>query len=232
MKPVFDLVIFDCDGVLVDSEMLSASVLMQQLSELGIALTFDEFRIDFLGRGFASASARLKARTGRDLPADFADTYFVRLNRLFATDLKAMAGVETVLQKLVVPHCVASSSIPPRLDFSIKVCGLEQFFGPYVYSAAMVKQAKPAPDLFLHAAREHDVAPSRCLVIEDSALGVQAAQAAGMTVWHFAGGAHVKAGYTLPEDITPDDVVLDMQVLYQRFCDAGLCSAELVARQF
>jgi HAD superfamily hydrolase (TIGR01509 family) len=225
MSPAFDLVIFDCDGVLIDSEMLSASVLMQQLSEFGIKLSFEEFRYDFLGRGFASASERLKARTGRELPPDFAAQYFKRLNDLFATDLRPMAGVQAVLDSLVVPCCVASSSIPPRLDFSIRVCGLDRFFGSHVYSAAMVANAKPAPDLFLHAAKQHHIEPSRCLVLEDSELGVRAAQSAGMTVWHFAGGAHVKAGYALPEDVRPDAVVNDMTQLLQVFRDMGLCAS-------
>jgi HAD superfamily hydrolase (TIGR01509 family) len=229
MPPDFDLVIFDCDGVLIDSEMLSASVLMQQLSELGIALSFDEFRDDFLGRSFLSASARLKARTGFDLPSDFSGTYFKRLNALFATDLKPMEGVEDVLDKLIVPHCVASSSIPPRLDFSIRICGLDQYFGSHIYSAAMVKQPKPAPDLFNYAAKAHNVKPARCLVIEDSELGVRAALAAGMTVWHFAGGAHIKAGYRLPPDLHGHCTVQNMAELALLFREAGLFSADAVA---
>jgi HAD superfamily hydrolase (TIGR01509 family) len=225
MTPSFDLVIFDCDGVLVDSEVLSAKVLMQQLEEIGIPLDFDTFRTEFLGRNFASAAARLKARTGRDLPPNFAGDYFIRLNKLFATELKPMRGIEDVLNSIIVPHCVASSSIPPRLDFSIRVCGLEKFFGTRIYSAAMVKHAKPAPDLFLHAARECGVEPSKCLVLEDSELGVRAAQAASMTVWHFAGGAHVKAGYALPLDIKPDRIVHDMHELQRIFQASGLCRA-------
>jgi HAD superfamily hydrolase (TIGR01509 family) len=230
-KPVrpFDLVIFDCDGVLVDSEMLSAQVLMAQLSEIGIALSFDDFRQDFLGRGFKSAAERLKARTGHSLPADFPQHYFQRLNVLFATELKPMAGVEKVLAHMAIEHCVASSSIPPRLDFSLRVCGLEQHFGKAVYSAVMVENAKPAPDLFLHAAKAHDVAPSRCLVLEDSEMGVRAARAANMAVWHFAGGAHVKAGYALPENVKADRVVQDMDELYAVFAEAGICSHQRVA---
>jgi HAD superfamily hydrolase (TIGR01509 family) len=229
--PIFDLVIFDCDGVLVDSEMLSAKVLMNQLAELGIALSLEEFRHDFLGRSFASAAMQLRDRTGHALPEHFARDYFIRLNTLFATDLKPMAGVERVLKTMVVPHCVASGSIPPRLDFSLKVCGLDTHFGSNVYSAAIVKNAKPAPDLFLHAAGAHGVLPSRCLVLEDSEMGVMAAHAAGMTVWHFAGGSHVKAGQILPPDIHVDRVVLDMAEVLQLFLAAGLCDDSSVAPQ-
>jgi HAD superfamily hydrolase (TIGR01509 family) len=218
-----DLVIFDCDGVLVDSELLSARVLIEQLAELGIDLSVEQFRREFLGRSFASASHQLKQRTGRDLPANFAPDYFVRLNALFATDLKPMAGVEKVLETLTVQNCVASGSIPPRLDFSLRVCGLDTHFGSHVYSAALVKNAKPAPDLFLHAASAQNVLPSRSLVLEDSEMGVRAAHAAGMQVWHFAGGSHVKAGQVLPPDLQVDRVVHDMQEVYQLFRASGLC---------
>ncbi len=218
-----ELVIFDCDGVLVDSEMLSAKVLMGQLAQLGIDLTLEQFRAEFLGRSFASAAKQLKARTGHELPLNFAPDYFVRLNALFATDLKPMAGVMQVLESLVVQNCVASGSIPPRLDFSLKVCGLDTHFGSRVYSAAVVENAKPAPDLFLHAAAAHGVSPARCLVLEDSEMGVRAARAANMTVWHFAGGSHVKAGHTLPADLHVDRVVQDMAEVLRLFRDAGLC---------
>ncbi len=229
--PAFDLVIFDCDGVLVDSEMLSAQVLMGQLDELGIGLTVEQFRSEFLGRSFASAAAQLKTRTGRDLPDNFAPNYFMRLNALFATDLKPMPGVKDVLKSLKVQHCVASGSIPPRLDFSLKVCGLDTHFGSRVYSAAVVKNAKPAPDLFQHAAVAHGVSASRCLVLEDSEMGVRAAHAAGMEVWHFAGGAHVKAGQILPPDLRIDRVVQDMAEVLHLFQEAGLCQVGSVATQ-
>jgi HAD superfamily hydrolase (TIGR01509 family) len=219
----FNLVIFDCDGVLVDSELLSAKVLMAQLKELAIDLSLQQFRTEFLGRSFASAAVQLKARTGLDLPEHFSRDYFIRLNKLFATDLKPMPGVELVLEALQVPHCVASGSIPPRLDFSLKVCGLDTHFGAHVYSAALVKNAKPAPDLFLHAAAAHGVSPERCLVLEDSEMGVRAALAANMTVWHFAGGSHVKAGQVLPPDLHVDGVVQDMAEMLLLFREAGLC---------
>jgi HAD superfamily hydrolase (TIGR01509 family) len=223
MSALHHLVIFDCDGVLVDSELLSARVLMAQLSELGIELDEEQFRREFLGRSFASAAAQLKLRTGLDLPANFAPDYFVRLNAVFAAELKPMAGVQQVLNALAVQHCVASGSIPPRLDFSLKVCGLDTHFGSHVYSAALVKNAKPAPDLFLHAAAAHGVEPQRCLVLEDSEMGLRAARAAGMTVWHFIGGSHVKAGQSLPPEIKVDRVVKDMAEVLLLFREAGLC---------
>ncbi len=216
-------IIFDCDGVLVDSEMLSARVLMQQLGEIGIELSFEDFRTMFLGRSFASAKERLHQSSGKRLPDAFQKDYFIRLNALFATDLQPMAGVHNVLDAMMVDHCVASSSIPPRLDFSLQKCELAKYFGPKVYSAVLVENSKPAPDLFFHAAKTHGVDPRHCLVIEDSEMGVRAAKAAGMAVWHFAGGAHVKAGYALPPDLAVDRVIHDMQELYRIFCDTGIC---------
>jgi HAD superfamily hydrolase (TIGR01509 family) len=219
----YDLVIFDCDGVLVDSEMLSANVLMNLLSEIGINLTFDEFRVDFLGRAFSKATQRLSERTGLTVPKDFQAEYFERLLKLFVTDLRPMAGIGHLLDTITINHCVASSSIPPRLDMALKVCGLEKYFGTYVYSAVLVENAKPAPDLFFHAAEAHGVAPARCLVIEDSEMGILAAQAAGMTVWHFAGGEHMRAGYSLPRNLKVERVVQDMAELHHIFCETGIC---------
>jgi HAD superfamily hydrolase (TIGR01509 family) len=221
----FDLIIFDCDGVLVDSEMLSAKVLAEQLAELGIGLSFAQFRDEFLGRGFASASQR----TSRDLPDGFAMDYFKRLNAVFANELQPMPGIKALLDGISVAHCVASGSIPPRLDFSIKVCGLEKYFGARVYSAARVQNSKPAPDLFVYAALQHGVPPERCLVLEDSEMGVRAGLAAGMTVWHFAGGAHIKAGHTLPRDLVVHRTVRDMAEMHQLFHDAGICHTGPVA---
>jgi HAD superfamily hydrolase (TIGR01509 family) len=228
-NPPFDLIIFDCDGVLVDSEMLSARVLINLLHEVGIGMSFEEFKVDFLGRGFSSATARLKARTGKTVPEDFPQKYFTQLLELFSTDLKPMPGVLDVLKDLTVAHCVASSSVPPRLDYALRKCGLESHFGQYVYSAVHVKNAKPAPDLFFHAARAFGVLPERCLVIEDSEMGVRAAHAAGMQVWHFAGGAHIHAGYQLPQDVIVHRVLKDMDELHIAFRQTGICGEQRVA---
>ncbi len=225
----YDLIIFDCDGVLVDSEMLSAKVLLQQLAEIGIPMTIEEFRHDFLGRGFAAATARLKARTNIDVPINFQTQYFERLLQLFETDLRPMIGIEKVLQTITIPHCVASSSIPPRLDAAMRLCDLERYFGPHVYSSVRVKNGKPAPDLFLLAAKTMNVEPKRCLVIEDSEMGILAAHAAGMPVWHFTGGAHMIAGHPLSEGLKVDRVVQDMAELHHVFCESGICTRERVA---
>jgi HAD superfamily hydrolase (TIGR01509 family) len=222
----YDLVIFDCDGVLVDSELLSAKVLTAQLAGLGIDLSFAEFQNYFLGRKFSVAVAALKQRTQKQLPDNFQDNYFERLLHLFETDLQPIAGVKDVLKAMRVTYCVASSSLPPRLTCALRVCGLQSFFGPNVYSTGLVKNAKPAPDLFLYAAQAHGVASERCLVIEDSELGIKAAQAAGMDVWHFTGGAHLSGMPETSMNFGASRVVKDMQILHQLFCENGLSQSD------
>ena len=222
-----DLVIFDCDGVLVDSEMLSAGVLMAMLTQEGYPLTEEAFRADFLGRSFAAAALRARERFGRPLPEDFESRYRDRLFATLDAELKPMPGVVEVLAGMRIPFCLATSSSPRRLALSLKASGLAQFFEGRCFTASEVQKGKPAPDLFLHAARRMGVDPARCLVIEDSELGVNAGLAAGMEVWHFAGGCHVLAGYTLLPGLRPHRVVPDMPALGQAFRQLGLSSLPL-----
>ena len=216
-------VIFDCDGVLVDSEMLSAGVLMGMIKNLGLPMTDEIFRNDFLGRSFASAAARYKTRIGRDLPEDFQLQYRTRLLTEMRDHLKPMPGVENVLASLRAPCWLATSSSPQRLALSMEVTGLQKYFAARCSTASEVKHGKPAPDLLLLAARRLKADPAHCLVIEDSEMGVRAAQTAGMTVWHFAGGSHIKAGYHLPDDVEPDRTIVAMQQLGRALAEIGLC---------
>lgn len=218
------LVIFDCDGVLVDSEMLSAGVLMGMMTEEGFPLTEEAFRSDFLGRSFAAAALRAKERFGRALPQDFEGRYRDRLFARLEAELKPMEGVSEVLAGLRVPFCLATSSSPRRLALSLRASGLTSFFEDRCFTASEVQKGKPAPDLFLHAAARMGVAPAHCLVIEDSELGVRAGLAAGMAVWHFAGGCHVRAGYRLPEEVRPERVFEAMPALGHAFRELGLSS--------
>lgn len=219
----FDLVMFDCDGVLVDSEMLSAAVLSALMAENGLPITPDIFREDFLGRSFANASAQVERRFGRPLPAGFQQTYRERLMRRIRTELKPMAGAVELLSDLSCSCCLATSSSPERLALTLDVTGLAPFFAGRSFTASEVERGKPAPDLFLHAARRMGVAASRSLVIEDSEMGLRGAFAAGMMSWHFAGGAHVAAGYRLPEDVVPHRVVASMAGLREALAELGLC---------
>ena len=222
---IFSLVIFDCDGVLVDSEMLSASVLMRMMADVGLPITAEIFREDFLGRSFATAAKRAEARFGCNLPGDFQLRYRRELLARMEHHLKPMAGVEEVLRSLAVPMCLATSSSPERLEMSMRVTGLAPWFEGKSYTASQVTNGKPAPDLCLHAASAMGCEPSTCLVIEDSEMGILAAQAAGMRVWHFAGGAHMKSGNHLPDHVVPDRVVHSMPDLLHALQECGMCRA-------
>lgn len=219
------LVIFDCDGVLVDSEVLAAGVLGQKMAEIGLPITPEIFRHDFLGRSFASAARRCEERFGRPLPPDFEKSYRQTLFETLARDLKPMDGVYAVLDSLTVPYCLATGSHKDRLAVSLKAAGLASRFEGRCFTTSDVAHGKPAPDVFLHAAERMGFAPQDCLVLEDSEMGVRAGLAAGMTVWHFAGGAHMRAGYGLPGDVTPHGRVTSMAELGVTLRARGLCRA-------
>ena len=190
----FDLVIFDCDGVLVDSESISARTLAEALTAIGVPTDIDYVMAHYLGRSFAVIEADVQARSGRPLSADFAAGWYADLFVAFRRELRPIAGVADLLRRLAVPKCVASSSAPERLKLSLEVTGLAGLFDGHIFNASMVKHGKPAPDLFLFCAERMGATPSRALVIEDSIMGVRAAMAAGMTVWGFTGGAHHGTG--------------------------------------
>jgi HAD superfamily hydrolase (TIGR01509 family) len=219
---VFTHVIFDCDGVLVDSEGLSADVLMNMMAEIGLPISDDNFRTDFLGRSFASAAARVLQRFGRPVPEGFQERYRERLLARMRECLNPMEGVHRVLSALRLPSWLATSSSPQRLAVSLEVTGLAPFFEGRCSTASEVSHGKPAPDLFLLAARRMSADPAHCLVLEDSEMGVLAARAAGMTVWHFRGGVHVKGGYDLPHGLVADRQVRDMAELGRIFAQSGL----------
>ncbi len=185
-----DLVIFDCDGVLVDSEPIALAVTRRVLAAAGIVLTDEETREEFLGRSQDTVLERLAAERGVRLPRDFSAALARELLATFGRELKGVKGVREAVAGISARVCVASSSAPQRLRFTLKVAGYDGLFGQNVFSASQVAFGKPSPDLFLFAARAMGVDPSDCLVIEDSLAGVAAARAAGMTVYGFVGGSH------------------------------------------
>lgn len=190
-RPAPDLIIFDCDGVLVDSELLSCRCLSEVLAEFGLVLSAEQALELFLGR-----STKAIEQHYRDLGQAVPDGFLPRLKshvlETFAASLEPIPGVEAVISRLTVPFCLASSSDIDRVSLSLDVTGLRAHFGDRLYTAQMVRHGKPAPDLFLHAAENMRTPPSRTLVIEDSVSGVQAGKAAGMTVWGFVGGGHYR----------------------------------------
>jgi len=184
----FDLVIFDNDGVLVDSEEHANRILADLLSErgLGLTITREECVAQFLGRSLTAVRQLVETRLGRPLPADFEDRYHDRLFEAFATELTAVPGVANALDRIRTPICVASSGTQERIRRALTATRLLARFEGRIFSAQDVARGKPAPDLFLHVAQSLGVDPARCAVIEDSPLGVEAANAAGMIAFGFA----------------------------------------------
>jgi HAD superfamily hydrolase (TIGR01509 family) len=199
-----ELVIFDCDGVLIDSEVISARMLIAELKGYGIDMDMSFVSRHFLGRSYPVVLKEVRERWGVALPERFEADYRARLLAAFEQTLRPMAGVEGVIGALGLPYCLATSSSPERLRRSLDITGLAPLFDGVCFTASDVARGKPAPDLFLHAAARMGADPARCLVIEDSLNGVRAGLAAGMEVWRFIGGSHL-AGLDLtpPEDAAP-----------------------------
>jgi HAD superfamily hydrolase (TIGR01509 family) len=186
-----DLIIFDFDGVLVDSEVISAAVLVELAAEVGIRFDAAHVREHFLGRSFPTVAQSIRDSFAVTLPPEFELRYRERLLTRFETELRPTDGLLDFLPRLAVPACVATSSSPERAARSLGIVGLESHFR-HVFTASLVARGKPAPDLFLHAAAAMGVEPARCLVIEDSRPGLLAARAAGMPLAFYAGASHLR----------------------------------------
>ena len=189
------LVIFDCDGVLVDSEVISCRAHAETLTRHGYPITPDQVFDRFLGQSMRKATLEIERELGRNLPEDFHTQVYAEIFRLFAVSLEATPHIEEALDGIMLPVCVASSGPPEKISTSLNHVGLYDRFAPHIFSAVQVKNGKPAPDLFLFAAKQMQTTPARCLVIEDSVAGVTGARAAGMAVIGFHGGSHCTAGH-------------------------------------
>jgi HAD superfamily hydrolase (TIGR01509 family) len=208
------MVIFDCNGVLVDSERLATAVVSQEFHRAGFPLTPEVIARYFTGRRPADMFAEIESVAGRTLPANFAMTVAGATLARFRKELRANAHVVYALTWLRGKKCVASSSSFDRIRLSLETTDLIRFFDPYLFSASEVKKGKPAPDLFLLAAAKMNVAPRECIVVEDSPVGVAAAVAAGMTAIGFVGGSH--AGDHLPSQLRAEGasmIINDMRAL-------------------
>ncbi|MFD8525424.1 HAD family hydrolase [Streptomyces capillispiralis] len=185
----YDLVIFDNDGVLVDSEPISNRLLAGYLTEIGHPTSYEDSIRDYMGSAMHRVHDLVAERTGQRLPADFDDVFHARVFAAFERELKPVTGAMDVLEKLSadgVPYCVASSGSHERIRVGHRTTGLDRWFDDgRIFSSQDVGRGKPAPDLFLYAAARMGVTPERCVVVEDSPLGVQAAVAAGMDVYGF-----------------------------------------------
>jgi HAD superfamily hydrolase (TIGR01509 family) len=200
------LVIFDCDGVLVDSEPISVRIDVEMFAEVGMMVSEQEVIERFVGRSPELLARAVEEQLGHPPPDGWEERGERRLRRAFEAELQPVAGIGEALERISLPMCVASSSPPERLRFKLELTGLYTRFAGRIFSAAEVANGKPAPDLFLHAARQMGVDPAACVVVEDSRYGVQAARAAGMDVLAYAGGltpADVLAG---PRTVVFDDM--------------------------
>jgi len=190
-----DLVIFDCDGVLVDSEVISCNVHATVLTRNGYPITTEQVHDRFLGRSLRESSLEVEAELGRSLPDDFDVQVKRELFGALTATLQAMPHIDDALTAITQPVCVASSGPPDKIRHSLTHVALYDRFSPNIFSAVQVERGKPAPDLFLFAAGRMGVSPGRCLVIEDSIPGIMGGRAAGMTVLGFHGGSHCPPGY-------------------------------------
>lgn len=190
-----DLIIFDCDGVLVDSEVISCRAHADVLTRHGYPITSEQVFERFLGRSTRQANLEIEAELGRKLPEAYHGDLQDELFRSFEAGLEAIRGIHDVLDVVTQAVCVASSGSHPRMRVSLGSTGLYERLAPNIFSASQVKSGKPAPDLFLFAAKEMCRSPDRCVVIEDSLAGIAAARAAGMTVFGFCGGSHCGHGH-------------------------------------
>jgi HAD superfamily hydrolase (TIGR01509 family) len=206
----FDLVIFDCDGVLVDSEVIACRALSESLVEFGLTLAVDEIADRFIGTSTRDMYAALEAEWGCVLPDALKARAVARSRELFDRELRPVDGVAEALVELSGPRCVASSSGPEAIDYKLRRADLLRRFEPAtLFSSHMVRRGKPAPDLFLHAAERMGAVPGRCLVIEDSVPGVTAAKAAGMTAYGFIGASHCRADHNSRLSAAGADLVVD-----------------------
>ena len=208
------MVIFDCNGVLVDSEPLATSIVSQEFMRAGFPLTPDVVARYFTGRRPADMFAEVEIAARRKLPPNFADTVAGVILRRFRKELRATPHAEYALSWVRGPKCVASSSSHERIRVSLESAGLIRFFEPNLFSANDVGKGKPAPDLFLHVAGKLQVSPSECIVVEDSAVGVAAGVAAGMKVIGFVGGSHAGSQLeTLLRSAGARSVIPDLRAL-------------------
>lgn len=208
MRP-FKLVIFDCDGVLVDSERLTNQVFIDMLAVEGVNITLHEIMENYVGIPLLDGIALLEKLHQFKLPEDFITRFNQQSMAVLESELQPISGVEKVIRNLQMPFCVASNSRTEKVRAMLKITGLFDYFNGKIFTASQVKHPKPAPDIYLYAARAFNIAPSDCLVIEDTSVGVTAAKVAGMTVLGYA--AQTSATRLL--EAGAHDVFADMKAL-------------------
>jgi HAD superfamily hydrolase (TIGR01509 family) len=190
-----ELVIFDCDGVLVDSEVISSRAHAEALTDHGYPITSDQVLDRFLAISDREARLSIEAELGRKFPDDFEALMKQAELKRYADELRPISHVDSAIDAIGLPKCVASSGTPEKIRHGLTCTGLFDRLAPHIFSATQVARGKPAPDLFLFAAEQMRASPRRCIVIEDSLPGITGARAAGMTVLGFHGGSHCRPNH-------------------------------------
>jgi HAD superfamily hydrolase (TIGR01509 family) len=206
VRPPISLVIFDCDGVLVDTERIAVRIDVIVLAELGWPMTEAEVVERFMGRSDEEMTAEIEAHLGRRLPASWEAPFRHLYRQAFEAELEPVAGVVEALDAIAIPTCVASSGTHEKIRFTLGLTGPYERFAGRIFSVGDVARGKPAPDLFLHAAGRMGVPPAQCAVVEDSRYGVEAARAAGMRAFGYAGGLAPKGALAGPQTIVFEDM--------------------------
>ncbi len=186
------LIIFDCDGVLIDSEILACTVETEYMNDLGYTITLDEYMDRYMGKSFAECINDLISAGIKFDQEEFTNK---SKNKIYTPEfmdkLNALDGIHTLLDNVSNPFCIASGSSMERLRHTLKITNLLDYFDGKIFSAELVQNSKPAPDIFLYAAEKMGYTPDNCIVIEDSINGVKAGIAAGMTTYGFVGASHM-----------------------------------------
>ncbi len=211
-----ELVLFDMDGVLVDSERIANRILHEDLRAAGVDLTLEESTRSFVGRKAGWTVANVRERWGIVLPPDFEKRLRERTLAAYEGELRTVDGIEAALDALGRPYCLASSSDPTRIAKSLSLCGLAARFAGRTFSATQVKNGKPAPDLFLLAAATMGFEPARCAVVEDTLVGLEAARAAGMAAYAYAGAGHTARDELVATGATVFDRMAELPGLISR----------------
>jgi HAD superfamily hydrolase (TIGR01509 family) len=211
----FGLVVFDCDGVLIDSEPIANAVFSRQLATVGIAMSPVEVMRAFIGNSRDTCIAMAGEMRGRALPADFAAKWDDALHEALEREVKPVEGIPELLRMLTVPYCVASNGEPGHMRRGLRAAGLMPLVEGRLFSAAQVARPKPAPDVYLHAAHVMGVDPARCAVVEDTPTGVKAGVAAGMTVFGYVAGPQSDAKTLRALGATPFDRMADLHRLLE-----------------
>jgi HAD superfamily hydrolase (TIGR01509 family) len=189
------LVIFDCDGVLVDSETMSCRIVADVLAQAGFSLTCEDVVSQFIGVSDCEMYTEMERQHGKTIPVELRRRIADDVLEALSSRLEPTDGIHDALRAIALPKCVASGSDGVRVRESLARTGLLEFFSPHIFTTEKVARGKPAPDVFLYAAERLQVSPERCVVVEDSRAGVQAGRAAGMSVLGYVGASHCGADH-------------------------------------